>query len=230
MLAIPIPSINVSSDKMLTQYHGVCIQYNVDLLNIWGGTYLYNDWGKRFCIDNWKSISMFAYFPGYGIHMSTIDPEFLIKQTTIPKFGWFEAKLNMIIEQRLPREGFNCWDFEYGTIKNLEKLKKDHEKCILDDFLESWSKRNRTCYPFILDNYKNLTKPDQNPCDIDAKGVGERSKINEDIYPAMASTCLVPCVQVSMVGTFEPLQFVAYCFARLFMNQLLSLTRIDGKK
>ena len=39
--------VNVSSEKLFTQYHGVCIQYNVDLLDIWGGTYLYNDWGKR---------------------------------------------------------------------------------------------------------------------------------------------------------------------------------------
>ena len=196
MLASPIPGVNVSSEKISTQYHGVCVQYNVDLLDIWGGSYLYNDWGKRFCIDNWKSILMFAYFPGYGIHMSTIDPDFLIKQTTIPTNGWFEVKLNMRIEQRLPREGFDCWDFEYDTVNDLEKSKKDHEKCILDAFMENWSKRNRTCSPFVLENYKNMSKPYPNICDIDAEGVGERSKINEAIYPAMATTCLVPCVQV----------------------------------
>ena len=78
-------------------------------------------------------------------------------------------------------------------------MKNDHEKCILDNFLENWSKRNRTCYPFILDNYKNLTKPNENACDINAEAAGEKSKINEDIYPAMARTCLVPCVQVCLV-------------------------------
>ena len=102
----------------------------------------------------------------------------------------------MRIEQRLPREGFDCWDFEYGTVNDLEKSKKDHEKCILDAFMENWSKRNRTCSPFVLENYKNMSKPYPNICDIDAEGVGERSKINEAIYPAMATTCLVPCVQV----------------------------------
>ena len=57
-----------------TLYHGTCVQYKMDLNHIYGGEYLYYDWGKRFCIPSWKSIFMFAFFPGHGVQLSTIDP------------------------------------------------------------------------------------------------------------------------------------------------------------
>ena len=47
--ASPMPNtnFNIVSKKLLTLYHGVCIQYNINLLETLGGQYLYSDWGKR---------------------------------------------------------------------------------------------------------------------------------------------------------------------------------------
>ena len=47
-LARIMDGVNVTSEKLFTQYQGVCVQYNVDLLDTWGGSYLYHDWGKRY--------------------------------------------------------------------------------------------------------------------------------------------------------------------------------------
>ena len=38
---------NVSGEKLLSLYHGTCVQYSMDLTEIKGGQYLYYDWGKR---------------------------------------------------------------------------------------------------------------------------------------------------------------------------------------
>ena len=48
-LAYPMPNtnFNIVSEKLMTLYHGVCIQYNMNLLETLGGQYLYSDWGKR---------------------------------------------------------------------------------------------------------------------------------------------------------------------------------------
>ena len=97
---------------------------------------------------------MFVYFPGSGIYMSTIDPEFLIKQTTIGTDGWFEAKIKMKIVQKLPTENFDCKQHEYNSVKDLKRILEDHEKCIVEIFKDNWSKRNKTCSPYILRNYK----------------------------------------------------------------------------
>ena len=42
---------NDNGKKLLTLYHGTCVQYSLDLEEIKGGNYLYYDWGKR-----WASI------------------------------------------------------------------------------------------------------------------------------------------------------------------------------
>ena len=49
ILAYPMPNTNfkIDSEKLLTLYHGVCVQYNINLLETLGGQYLYSDWGKR---------------------------------------------------------------------------------------------------------------------------------------------------------------------------------------
>ena len=53
---------------------------------------------------------MFVYFPGYGIQMSTIDPEFLIKGSPLGKEGrgWFDAVLSMNIMEKLPTPNIKC--------------------------------------------------------------------------------------------------------------------------
>ena len=42
---------NESGKKLLTLYHGTCVQYTLDLEEVIGGKYLYYDWGKR-CVFN----------------------------------------------------------------------------------------------------------------------------------------------------------------------------------
>ena len=167
----------------------------------------------RFCIEDWKAIFMFVYFPGYGIHLSTIDPKFLMKETLLSTYSWMEVKLMMKVNQRLPRKDFKCKDIEYKNIGQLKKINMDYETCILNYFLENWSKRNRSCFPSVLENYnkcKNFVycllissfnfyrTSSRYFCDMDE--IGGKSKINDDIYPAMAANCLPLCTQVSKLN------------------------------
>ena len=96
---------------------------------------------------------MYVYFPGSGIYMSTIDPTFLMKESTLGTYSWFEAKLEMKLEEKLPKKNFNCKKNEYENVKDLVKIHEEHEMCILTDFNEKWTRRNKTCYPFILENF-----------------------------------------------------------------------------
>ena len=59
----------------------------------------------------------------------------------------------MKVNQRLPRKDFKCKDSEYKNIGQLMKSNMDYETCILNYFLENWSKRNRSCSPSVLENY-----------------------------------------------------------------------------
>ena len=52
-LASPPPYVdNITSEKLMTLYHGACVQYKMNLLETLGGQYLYSDWGKR---ENFQS-------------------------------------------------------------------------------------------------------------------------------------------------------------------------------
>ena len=135
-----------------TLYHGTCIQYELDLEKMIGGKYLYYDWGKRFCIPSWKSILMFSFFPGQGVHVSTIDPTFTLKETTLGAKAWFDVMLQMKIDQKLPKEAFNCKRNEFTSVANVKQIHLKHEKCILEKFTDNWMKNNITCYPYFLKN------------------------------------------------------------------------------
>ena len=135
-----------------TLYHGTCIKYELDLQKMIGGEYLYYDWGKRFCIPSWKSLFMFAYFPGQGVHFSTIDPSFTIKETIIGPEAWFDVMLKMKIEQKLPKEAYKCKRNEFTSVAEVEQSHLEYEKCILDKFTETWNNNNNTCYPYFLKN------------------------------------------------------------------------------
>ena len=110
----------------------------------------------RFCFAAWKQIEMFVYFPGYGIKMSTIDPEFLIRDTNLGREGrgWFDAVLTMNIIEKLPTPNLQCKIEEYRNVADLKRIQENHEKCIIEEFHKNWSKRNESCNPFILNNYK----------------------------------------------------------------------------
>ena len=90
--------------------------------------------------------------------MSTIDPSFLIKEYPLISKAWFEVKLLMKIKENLPKDGTRCKTTEYGNIVDLVKIHTDHEQCILQKFEENWSKRNQSCYSFVIQNYleKNM--------------------------------------------------------------------------
>ena len=107
----------------------------------------------RFCFNSSKTISMFIYFPGYGIQMSTIDPSFLIKEYPLSSKAWFDVKLLMKIRENLPKDATRCKTKEYSNIGDLVKIHTDHEQCILQNFEKNWSKRNQSCYTFVIQNY-----------------------------------------------------------------------------
>ena len=140
------------SSIVYTLYHGTCIKYELDLKKIIGGEYLYYDWGKRFCFQHWKSILMFSYFPGQEVQVSTIDPTFTLKETTIGPEAWFDVMLSMKIDQKLPKKELNCQLNEFTSVAELEQIHLKHEKCILEKFIENWNKNNKTCYPYFLRN------------------------------------------------------------------------------
>ena len=96
---------------------------------------------------------MYVFFPGYGIQMSTIDPSFLIKEYPLHSKAWFEVKLLMKIKENLPKDATRCKAKKYGNIVDLVKIHTDHEQCILQKFVENWSKRNQSCYTFVMQNY-----------------------------------------------------------------------------
>ena len=110
----------------------------------------------RFCIPFGKEILMYAYFPGYGIQMSSIDPEFLITETVLRSKGWMDAKLKMVIEEKLPKENSQCQQNEHNSASHLKSIHENHENCILDAFSQNWSKRNKSCSPFVLENYRAM--------------------------------------------------------------------------
>ena len=99
---------------------------------------------------------MYAYFPGYGIQMSSIDPEFLITETVLRSKGWMDAKLKMVIEEKLPKENSKCQQNEHNRASHLKSIHENHEHCILDAFSQNWSKRNKSCSPFVLENYRAM--------------------------------------------------------------------------
>ena len=140
-------------------YHGICLQYELDLLKILGGKYLYMDYGKRFCLIYWKSIKMYAYFPGYAVQMTTLDPGLLIKEQVIGTHAWFEAKLMMTLDEKLPKENMNCEVSEHNNdASKLQKIHTKHEECIFKSFMKNWSKRNKTCSPFLMENFDRVYK------------------------------------------------------------------------
>ena len=147
-----IPEIEMHTSIFYTLYHGTCIKYELDLQKIIGGKYLYYDWGKRFCIPSWKSIYMYSYFPGEGVHFSTIDPLFTLMETTLGPKAWFDVMLRMKIDQKMPKEEFNCQRNEYKSVAELEQIHLKHEKCILEEFTDRWKIYNNTCYPYFLTN------------------------------------------------------------------------------
>ena len=147
-----IPEIEMHTSIFYTLYHGTCIKYELDLQRIIGGKYLYYDWGKRFCIPSWKSIFMYSYFPGEGVHFSTIDPLFTLMETTLGPKAWFDVMLRMKIDQKMPKEEFNCQRNEYKSVAELEQIHLKHEKCILEEFTDKWKTYNNTCYPYFLTN------------------------------------------------------------------------------
>ena len=57
---------------------------------------------------------MFAYFPGEGVQLSTIDPSFILKETSIGPRGWFDVMLEMKIAHKLQKE-----NYEYYTKDKL---------------------------------------------------------------------------------------------------------------
>lgn len=191
----PMSGSNMTATKLLTMYHGVCLQFEMDLLEVLGGKYLYLDYGKRFCLTGWKSILMYAHFPGYAVQMTTLDPGLLIKETKIGgSTAWYEAKLMMTLDEKLPKKSMECEVSEHDNdIKKLEDIHTKHEACILNAFMVNWSQRNKTCSPFIMKNFVNSTDS-INYCPIG----GEEHMINDDIYPAMTDSCLRPCTQVTI--------------------------------
>ena len=100
---------------------------------------------------------MFVYFPGYGIQMSTIDPEFLIKGSPLGKEGrgWFDAVLSMNIMEKLPTPSIECKAEDHENIEDLKRIHENHEKCVLANLAQNWSKRNMNCYPYILESYEH---------------------------------------------------------------------------
>ena len=141
---------------MYTLYHGTCIKYEMDLQNMIGGKYLYSDWGKRFCIHSSKSILMFAYFPGKGVQLSTIDPSFTLKDTALVPSGWFDVMLEMKIANKLQKENFECRKIDFKSVMELRSIHLEHESCLLKNFIENWKNAtknwNRPCYPSFLKN------------------------------------------------------------------------------
>ena len=112
----------------------------------------------RFCFPDWKNdILMFVYFPGYGIQMSTIDPEFLIKGSPLGKEGrgWFDAVLSMNIMEKLPTPSIECKAEDHKNIEDLKRIHEHHENCVLGNLAQNWSKRNMNCYPYILESYEH---------------------------------------------------------------------------
>ena len=98
---------------------------------------------------------MFAYFPGNSVQMSTIDPTMIIKETKIGgAIAWYEANLFMTLDEKLPKKNMECKMFEHDNdIKRLQEIHTSHEDCILDAFMLNWSKRNKTCEPFVMQNF-----------------------------------------------------------------------------
>ena len=96
---------------------------------------------------------MYTYFPGYGIQMTTIDPSFIVKEYPLTSKAWFDVKLLMKIEEKLSKDVNKCKPIEYSNIAHLERIHTDHERCIVQNFAENWSKRNRSCHSFVIQNY-----------------------------------------------------------------------------
>ena len=155
------PMLGPTGDKlsgsiMYTLYHGTCIKYEMDLQKMIGGKYLYSDWGKRFCIHESKSILMFAFFPGEGVQLSTIDPSFTLKDTALVPSGWFDVMLEMKIANKLQKENFECQKNDYKSVLELKGIHLEHESCLLENFIENWKNAtknwDRPCYPSFLKN------------------------------------------------------------------------------
>ena len=108
---------------------------------------------NRFCFNSSKTILMYIYFPGYGIQMATIDPTFLINEYPLSSKSWFDVKLLMKIKENLPKDDTRCKERKFSNIVDLAKIHTDHEQCILHKFVENWSKRNQSCYSFVLQNF-----------------------------------------------------------------------------
>ena len=96
---------------------------------------------------------MYIYFPGYGIQMSTIDPTFLINEYPLSSKAWIDVKLLMRIKENLPKDATRCKEKKYSNIDDLAKIHTNNEQCILKKFKENWSKRNQSCYTFVIQNY-----------------------------------------------------------------------------
>ena len=194
----------------------------------------------RFCIEDWKAIFMFVYFPGYGIHLSTIDPKFLMKETLLSTYSWMEVKLMMKVNQRLPRKDFKCKDIEYKNIGQLKKSNMDYETCILKSFLENWSKRNRSCSPSVLENYNIKCKNFVSCFWFQASiSLGHHQDISViwmrlEGSPKLMMISILLWLHIACLFALRYHNWTAeICISficRLHMNQLLWPTRKDGRK
>ena len=103
-----------------------------------------------------KYIDLYANFPGHNIQLSTMDPLFQMINTNIGTNAWFDVQLEMKIMERLPKKNFECSEHSYKNLADLKKIQEEHEMCILTKFTDNFEKRNKTCYPFVLNNYPHL--------------------------------------------------------------------------
>ena len=62
----------------------------------------------------------------------------------------------MLIEEKLPKKNLNCQENEYENVEDLQKIHQKQEMCILKAFQENWGKGNKSCHPFVFENYEIL--------------------------------------------------------------------------
>ena len=74
----------------------------------------------------------------------------------VGKFAWYDVKLNMHVEEILPKKNFQCEQEEFNSIIDLENIHKNYEACIFQSFEENWANRNKTCYPFLYENFDKM--------------------------------------------------------------------------
>ena len=92
------------------------------------------------------------------MHLSTIDPEFLMQETVLGPGAWYEVLLTTNINRKLPKQNYDCKESASDSVGDVLAVQLDTETCILDAFLNNFEKRNLTCRPIILDNHEKFRK------------------------------------------------------------------------